>query len=192
MISKRGGIVDENAIKVIIAVAVVVLLIYLMVNLFSPSFDKESETAKSYFNMLEESVNIANNGKVGNFFMIDYGDESDFYLVYFGELFSFQDYGLLDDDKEGIISIEEPEVGIVVEIEEDEEENIERKFIRDVKKNENNLCICYLKNTKILCDYCMDLKSPIAYPIITPWVAKEGFRINISKREKVGYVFVEA
>jgi len=185
MKSKRGGIVDENAIGVILAVAAIFLLVFLMINLFSPSFDKEDETAKSYFNMLKESVDVANTvGKVGSFSMIDYGGkESSFYLVYFGGLFSFRDYRLLNGEK--------PKSDITDALIGDGEDSVEKEFIRDVKNNNKNLCICYSKENKVLCDYCMDLKSPVILPKQPPWIVIEDSKINIRKVGE-GYVFFEA
>ena len=188
MKSKRGGIVDENVDGVILAVVAIFLLVFLMVNLFSPSFNKEDKTAKSYFNMLKESVDVADAGKVGSFYMYGEGKEINFYLVYFGEAFSFSDYGLSDKGK-GIIFIEKPKSDIAEALLGDEEESVKKEFIRDVKNNKKNLCICYSKENKVLCDYCMSLESPVAYPATTPWVAKEGSRINIRKAEGLGYAF---
>ena len=90
-IGKKGGVMDEEIVKVILAVVVFAAMAWLLVNLFSPVFDEGDETAKSYFDMLERSVDEVDGLGSASFFMLDNGrDDMNFYLAYFGNLASFK------------------------------------------------------------------------------------------------------
>ena len=51
---KRGSLLDEESVKVIMAVAVFAGIVFLLVKLFSPVFNVADETAESYFETLEK------------------------------------------------------------------------------------------------------------------------------------------
>lgn len=86
---KRGGLLDEESVKVIIAVAIFASMIYLMVSLFAPVFSEADAVAEAYFDVLETAIKDA----PSSFFIIDNGKEDlDFYLVYFGEAVSFEKF----------------------------------------------------------------------------------------------------
>ena len=92
MKSKKGGIVDNNLIGLILSVAIVFVLLVLLFNLFAPSFDKTDKTAESYFETLDRAIKTADGGGIGEFFMMNDGDSKlEFYLVYFGSVASFEE-----------------------------------------------------------------------------------------------------
>jgi len=85
------SLLDEESVKVIGAVAVLALAVFLLFKLFSPVFDVAGETAESYFGTLENAVKDVDALKSSSFFMMDNGkDDLNFYLVYFGDAFSFE------------------------------------------------------------------------------------------------------
>lgn len=87
---KKGEMVTENTIGLILAVAVTFVLILLMISLFSPTFNKGKEGAKSYFDSLEDAISEVDKVGKSSFFMLDLSDEElEFYLVYFSEAFVF-------------------------------------------------------------------------------------------------------
>lgn len=89
---KRGEMVSENAIGLILAVAVTFVLILLLVGLYGGSFNKGEEGAKSYFNSLEDAIDEVDDFGKSDFLMLDLSNEGlKFYLVYFGEAFVFVD-----------------------------------------------------------------------------------------------------
>jgi len=81
------SLLDEESVKVIMAVAVFAGIVFLLFSLFSPVFNVADETAKSYFESFEKAVDEV----PSSFFMMDNGkDELNFYLVYFGNINSFE------------------------------------------------------------------------------------------------------
>jgi hypothetical protein len=88
--NKKGNLFSEESVKVILAVTVLALMIYLMVAIFSPTFDKGDEKGESYLKQLEEAIGEADEEREASFFMIDNGVEDlDSYMVYFGKAISF-------------------------------------------------------------------------------------------------------
>ena len=89
---KRGEMVSENAIGLILAAAATLVLVMLMISLFSPTFNKGKEGAESYFDSLEDAIGEVDDMGRSSFFMLDFDNEElEFYLVYFGDAFSFVD-----------------------------------------------------------------------------------------------------
>lgn len=87
---KKGEMVTENAIGLILAAAATFVLIFLMISLFTPTFNKGEEGAESYFSSLGAAIDEADDERASTFFMLDMEDEElEFYLVYFGEAFIF-------------------------------------------------------------------------------------------------------
>jgi len=153
--NRKGEMVVNNAIGLILAIAVVFLLVYFMVNLFSPSFDESSEIAESYLKSFERAVEEADDMGKGSFFMLDLGDdERKFYLVDFGEAFDFS-----YDGKEFVRSPRKDNVCICYWQD-------ERVLCRDCLELEVN----YLEGKR--------------YKIV-PWVVEEGVRIEVNKGKGV-------
>ena len=87
---KDGEILVDESLKVILAVAVVASMIWLVINLISPVFDKGDEVSESYFEMLSNAIEDSVSGDA-SFFILDNGDEDlNFYLVYFGSVFKLE------------------------------------------------------------------------------------------------------
>ena len=87
---KKGEMVTENAIGLILAAAATFVLIFLMISLFTPTFNKGEEGAESYLKSLGAAIDEADVERASTFFMLDMEDEElEFYLVYFGEAFIF-------------------------------------------------------------------------------------------------------
>jgi len=167
MISKRAGLLDANVIKMILAVGAVFLLVWLLVNLFVYTYDRNNESSKAYFEKFELAIKETNSGE-SNFYILDDGDEeTEFYLVYFGGFLSFVS-----------------NVG-----------GEDREFLHQ-KKGENDVCICHLQGSLVRCNYCMDVgmrveyTSKDGYKNIQQFVIGEGKRVNIIKKGD-GYAFVE-
>lgn len=87
---KNGEILIDESLKVILSVVVVASMIWLVINLISPVFDKGDEVSKSYFEMINNAIDDSEFGD-SSFFILDNGDENlNFYLVYFGSVFEFK------------------------------------------------------------------------------------------------------
>ncbi|MBS3087879.1 hypothetical protein J4226_04775 [Candidatus Pacearchaeota archaeon] len=88
---KRGEVVSDSAIELIIAVAVVAVLIIFAVSFYG-LYDEADKISEGYLKVIEEGVGIADKGGVGEVIMFDRGDKDmKFYLVYFGSVASFGD-----------------------------------------------------------------------------------------------------
>lgn len=163
---KKGGLLDENLVGLILAVAMVFVLLVFMFNLFAPSFDKDDKTAESYFKTLSRAVETADSGGGGDFFMMDDGgSELTFYLVYFGDVASFENHNRnFARSKQG--------------------ENV---ICVCYWKGGNVVCN-YCENLKLPAR-CISIKkadeknSQVTSVKINPWVIKEGQRIKIVKKE---------
>jgi hypothetical protein len=82
-IGKRGEIVSDSAIELIIAAAASVVLILLIVSVYDPSYDHGDEIAKSYFERLKEGIDAGS----GDILMLDRGSKGlNFYLIYFADI----------------------------------------------------------------------------------------------------------
>ncbi len=145
---KKGELVIEEVLEIILAAAGVFLLVLLFYNLLSPGFDKTDETAKSYFNILEEQMALAKSGGEGKMFFV--GDDKDklkYFIVYFGDKSSYE------------YRFEYHGGGPVT------------RYLPFIKSGGavNSICICsgdiggLNKAPKFSCNYCEDLKSPADY-----------------------------
>jgi len=93
---KRGALVPESIIKLILAVAVIIILGILFFTLLSPFFDKGDATSEAYFESLENEIKIAKDGGIGEFFIwdIETGDATSYHLVYFGNRLLVEEEGI--------------------------------------------------------------------------------------------------
>jgi len=88
-INKKGELLSKEIVQVIMAVVVVGLMIYLMIAIFAPTFDKGDERGESYLKQLKGALQETDKGNEASFFMIDDGvSDLDSYLVYFGNAIS--------------------------------------------------------------------------------------------------------
>jgi len=95
-LNKKGNLVTDNTVELIIAAAGIVVLIFLLIALYSPTYNENAEAAKSYFGMLNEQLSSADLGVEGS--VTFWGPESDdvkFYLAYFGRVSKFEEGKLI-------------------------------------------------------------------------------------------------
>ncbi|MBU2576973.1 MAG: hypothetical protein KKF50_04590 [Nanoarchaeota archaeon] len=157
-LNKRANLVTDNTVELIIAAAGIVVLIFLLIALYSPTYDENAETAKSYLQMFNEQVSSADSLVEGS--LTFWGPETEnvkFYLAYFGDLSRF--------DKE----IEKEKVIFVTR-----------------KRNENAICVCYGNAEKMNCKNCKELDLPVelkvsGYDKFPPWVLDEVKQLKITK-----------
>ena len=93
-IGKRAELTTKEIIEIVLGGAATLLLIVLLYNLIAPNFDKDDETAKSYFDSFEDAVAVADSGEVGLFSMWMPNNTKkgkDFFLIYFGSNSIFGD-----------------------------------------------------------------------------------------------------
>lgn len=90
---KRGALVDNEFIELILATACIIGMIFLLYNLIAPSFDKNDKTAEAYLNYFVEAVDAADKTGTGTF-SIWQEDNVKFYLVYFGNKINLEIGGL--------------------------------------------------------------------------------------------------
>tara|TARA_Y100000310_G_scaffold286519_1_gene310777 strand:- start:6488 stop:6976 length:489 start_codon:yes stop_codon:yes gene_type:complete len=154
MRSKRAELTTEEIIKLILSIAGVFLIILLLYNLIAPTFDKEDETARSYFKNLKKQIKIADSGGIGEFFMWSIEEKTKYYLVYFGEKISFSD-----------------KVG-----------GKEKTFIYGGDR-EKGICVCSsLEKGFVNCNYCVDLDFPVN-EMTSEVLGESGHKFFISKGE---------
>lgn len=150
--SKRGNVEIKEIIEVLIAVVAVGFLIVLMVRIFSPTLTVPELTAKNYLESLETSLNEAKKTGSSEFFMYS-SEPNPYFLVYFGEGYSFDTFVVFDN----MCSSIEGQVSQVT------------FNINPDKAKKNNLCICYIDSedsiTKysgalnISCNFCIQEAS---------------------------------
>jgi len=92
--NKKAEMVSENTVQTIIAVAGVILIIFVAYNLLSTNYDVADEATKAFFETLDEQIRIADNGGLGEFLIWDYNleDEIFYFLVYFGDSITYLDF----------------------------------------------------------------------------------------------------
>jgi len=94
--NKKANLVTDNTVELIIVAAGTVVLVLLLIALYSPTYDENAETAKSYFGMLNEQLISADSGVEGS--LTFWGVEREgikFYLVYLGDLSSYGEGNLV-------------------------------------------------------------------------------------------------
>ncbi len=155
----------NEAVKLPLAIVILTVMIFFMVQLFPSFYDEADETAESYFKNLEYAISLADLGKEGEFFMLDNGkSDLNFYLVYFG--------GALGVGKEVKFW------------------QSDRQFVLKNFEGDNVLCVCSEKDKIILCRYCKGLESQSKFNNTAPksWVVNEGVRMKV-KKDGVMYDF---
>ncbi len=167
MRNKKGGLLDEESVKLILAVVVFVAMVFLMLKLFSPVFEKEDEGAKSYFEILKKTIGEADMGRNESFIMLDNGDKnSNFYLVYFGE-------------EKSVGKVFEITGGVWYSSILSKELMFRQKMV-----GENVICVCFEKDKNIVCRYCKNLDLPAVfsdYGNSGNWAIGEGVRMRVYK-----------
>lgn len=150
----------KEIMEIILGGAAVLLLIVLLYNLISPNFDVGDETAKVYFDSLEEQIAVADKeGGVGSFSIwLPRGedDEKEFLLVYFGN----------HSSRKGPM----------------------RTFY-SLGNNVNHICICSWDEGEDKCNYCKNLDLPVVRErdMGETWAVGIGPKFEIRKMEEVGY-----
>jgi hypothetical protein len=148
---KRANLVTDNTVELIIAAAGIVILIWLLIALYSPTYNENAEITKSYFQMFNEQVSSADSGVEGS--LTFWGPESEevkFYLAYFGGLSSF--------DKGGQIFT-----------------------TRKKNENAICVCYVVKDSEKAVCKSCKDLDFPVEYSQSAPWILEEVKQLKINK-----------
>ena len=167
MKSKKGGVLDDNLIGTIIAIASVAVLLVLLFNLFASFFDKGDKTAESYFDSFGRAIETADADGEGDFFMMDDGDNYlKFYLAYFGGTTSF------GEDGKNFVRSKQGENIICV----------------CCRKGGNMVCN-YCEDMKFPIKYISEIKKAdgenpqVTTGKISEWVVRENERIIIVKKE---------
>jgi hypothetical protein len=152
-LDKFGNLVTDNTVELIIAAAGIVVLVFLLIALYSPTYDEEAKTAESYFEMFNEQLSSVNSGVEGSLtFWGGNMEDLKFYLVYFGRLSSFPK------------SIGGEDLTFVVR-----------------KKNENAICVCYGNEDKMNCKFCKELDFPVEFSQPVPWALNPVKRLKMTK-----------
>jgi len=182
----RGGMTFGQIVKLILAVAVVIVLLTLVVKLFSPVFNRGDETAKSYFETLKKEIANADSGEGGEFFMWylgDSGEDKKFYLVYFGETIE------VDFSKMKTVMVSAGGMGIPPTY----ADVPEKVQFNSFGNKDNRICVCTVEGYDSNCRYCEDLDYPVSYVgKDETWYDESGKRIGIKLNKEDGkYVFEE-
>lgn len=155
--NKRGNLLTEESLKLILGVAVAFVLIVLMWQLIAPQFDRKAETAESYVESFKELVVNLEEGETDTFTLWDGSGEEGIYLVYLGK-------------------------SVVVDV-----EGKEGLTFSSLGSDENKLCGCYAENVgwvnkewKSECLYCEGFDEPLKfYDVEGKWVAYPGDNLII-------------
>lgn len=159
LVNKTGSLETKEIIELVLAGAGIFILILLMWNLFSPSFDKTEKTAKSYFETLKKEIRKADNNGVGEFEIWYEPKNTKFYVVYFGSKIRGEYDG--------------------------------NTFLAEGVHN-NYICVCYVKDKKSFCNYCMDLDSPVIgdeFEYNVMMYFKKGDKIEITKNKTENFYY---
>lgn len=161
-LSKKATTLTPNEIiELILVIAGAFLLIVLFITLTKPHFNRDEETAKSYFETLQKEIGKADSGKTGEFFI---WENKRAFLVYFGE--ASRTYPWREDDwKSNGRDWDEPE---------------DKHLFKPKGNYKRDLCVCYdvvngktrkteeytedgKKNiyTSTLCKSCVSLGRPV-------------------------------
>jgi len=75
-----------NTFSLILSLAIIAMLIYVLVTILMPFFDPiDRSSSKSYLSTLKEQIDIAEEGGIGEFKLVDLpGGDATFSLIYFG------------------------------------------------------------------------------------------------------------
>ena len=165
---KKGGLLDEESVRVILAVGVVVLMLFLIIKLFSPVYSEEDEIAKSYLNMLEDAIESADGVKESSFFMLDNGKDADFYLTYFGSVKSFGN------------EVKTPFLWAFSYMK-------DKSFVYIGREKTNVVCICYWNQAAVICRACSGLDLPLIFSdggnvYSDSWAVAEGRVFDVKKK----------
>ena len=138
--NRRGNLITENLIGLLISLVAVGFLIILMIRIFSPTLTIPELTAKNYLEALEVSLKEAKETGSSDFLMYS-SEPNPYLLVYFGEGYSF--------DKE-------VEIGGF------------KLVLQPKQAKKENLCVCYFDGEEsefainyekdFLCNYCVQKK----------------------------------
>lgn len=101
-LNKKGELMTKEIDELILGVVAVIVMTVLFYNLISPNFDKGDETAEAYFGIFNEELRIADSGGVGNFLMWQPEEDVGFYLVYFVDAMSFEEFRSVGNNKNHI------------------------------------------------------------------------------------------
>ena len=95
-LNKRANLVTDNTVEMVIAGEGIVVLIFLLIALYSPTYDENGETAKSYLKMFNEQLSLADSRVEGSVtFWGGDTEEVKFYLAYFGDVSKFDKRDLI-------------------------------------------------------------------------------------------------
>jgi len=130
-VNKKGSLETKEIIELLLAAAGIFILVVLLYNILAPDFDKDEETAESYFNSLMDEIDVASSGGTGEFSMWLPEEEkgTHFYVVYFGS----RKYVDLNDEV----------------------------TFASVGFHDNRICVCYVKDEEANCDFCKNLDYPL-------------------------------
>ena len=160
--NKRGDVLTDNLIGVLIAVAAVGFLILLMFKIFSPTQTVPELTAENYLDSLKIALDEAKEAGSSEFLMYS-SEPNPYFLVYFGEGYSFNTNLSLGNFCEDICFSTS-------------ECNIDVSF-QPKKAKSNNLCVCYIDNDQsiknfdisntlmVYCDSCIQEKINSSFSV---------------------------
>jgi lysozyme len=162
MTNKRGELVTSEIIEVVLVVAGVFVIVVFLYNLISPTFDRGDKISESFLGILEEQIEIADSGGMGEFYFWGLesaeGENLDYFLVYFGDRNS---------------------VNLTLDV----------SFVSE-GNNKNNVCICSFDEGITSCKHCKVLELPALFSQDTEEMfVGEGRKIGIVN-EKTHYNFI--
>ncbi|MBT7706267.1 hypothetical protein HN747_02355, partial [archaeon] len=157
---KKGEMLTNNLVSLIIAVAFIMILILLIVNYLKPGYDANEEYAKAQLGAIEEKIKeVEGTGDLQEHLIIATPENSKHFLVYFGDG-HFTNNIIIEEEELAIVAGEASTLGTPAVI---------KTFSYPGNKNEYSLCECYfesdnsedIRKIEPICDPCISLNSPI-------------------------------
>jgi len=165
MMKRDGKFTITQLLSVILAVAGVVLVVFLMVAVVAPLVNVGEETTKSYLKAFATAIEEADESGYSDFSMWQPQDiegqnkKKEYWLIYFG------------DKPTSYVG---------------------HRWFHVSGVYENHVCVCFAEGTETRCGDCMDLKAPARYvsglTIYDHWYARRGTDIEITKSDIGDYV----
>jgi hypothetical protein len=84
MMNKRAELMSGETLELILGGAAIIVLLTLFFMILAPAFNRPEETAKSYANLLEKQLMVAEGGGIGEIEISKVPKGGEVYIIYFG------------------------------------------------------------------------------------------------------------
>ena len=169
LMEKKGELVSNHFVEIVVGIAVVVVLILLATSFFG-EYKEEREVCDGYIEWLEREIGVADEGGVGRISVYDFWGETE---VVSGDS-NFLDEDHIDNSfKMGYSIAYFGDLGGFGSGEDSFSHN---------KNGENVICACFFEDDVNLCPSCLKLDVPVSFDGSSgTFVIREGASFEIRK-----------